>query len=330
MSSADSPRVLHFNDCANVGQSLVRAARQQGWDWDYLPPALVRPQVNPGSGLSRLAWTPYFFRRWSHLRRTDVVHVHYATSVPLIHQSPLPQRPYFLHLHGSDIRRRWKEAPYHDQVQRAIDEAQAVFYTNLDTIEEATTARGDAEYMPAFVQTEFLPKWQLEHNAPKIIFTSRWDDDKGIAEQLQFVSELRRAFPQIPLEGLDWGYGAAAAKSLGVKLQPKMKHADYLQWLAGGTLAIGQANRILAVSEFEAMAIGLPLAALGSRIPRPDDGSTPPVIEGDMETVMAGIAQALPDPPAMAAALGGKDWVYSHHQASPYAVRLEKLYRGAI
>ncbi|EFU80339.1 hypothetical protein HMPREF0388_0559 [Mobiluncus curtisii ATCC 51333] len=31
-----------------------------------------------------------------------------------------------------------------------------------------------------------------------------------------------------------------------------------------------------------------------------------------------------------AKSLGGKDWVYSHHQASPYAVRLEKLYRDAI
>lgn len=326
-------RVLHFNDCAFVGLNLVTAAAKQGYHWRYLGKSQVRPPVNPGSSLAgRARWLPYFLRRTHELARAQVVHVHYATSVPLIHQRPLPRRPYFLHLHGSDIRRRWQEPQYHDQVQRAIDGAQAVFFTNLDTIEQARQARPDAIYMPAFVRPDLLPPWRYPAEGPsgKVVFTSRWDDDKGVEQQLALARAARQAFPKVTFEGLDWGPGAAAAAKVGVKLRAPMSHAQFLHWLAGADAAIGQANRILAISEFEAMAIGLPLAALGTRIAREDDGTTPPVIEGTPQQVLEGLSQALADPARVAAQLGGQEWVLTHHQADPWVAFLEERYRRTV
>ncbi len=327
-------KVLHFNDCANVGWFLVRSAARAGLHWDYLSPSQVRPARDPGRGWGRIKWLPYLANRAAHVSRAEVVHVHYATSVPLLWQRPVPRRPYFLHLHGSDIRRRWKEPDSHDLVQRAIDGAEKVFFTNLDTIAEALEARADAEYMPAFVEPALLPQWQAgapgtPPSGQTIVFASRWDEDKGAEKQLELVAALRRAFPKVTLEGLDWGPAAAAARELGVKLRPKMSHPNFLNWLAGADLAVGQANRILAISEFEAMAIGLPVAALGSRIPRLDDGSTPPVLEGSVPEVMEAVSEALKDPRAVSQALHGRDWVLAHHQADSYIPSLAEAYRQA-
>ena len=92
---------------------------------------------------------------------------------------------------------------------------------------------------------------------------------------------------------------------------------------------MGQARPILALSEFEAMAIGVPTAALGSRLPSPD-GSTPPVIEGELDEVVSGIRQAVVDPIGTAAALGGAAWVASRHIATPWIPRLLDVYRAAV
>lgn len=319
--------MLHFNDCARVGLALVRAAARHGWHWDYLPPEKVRPQTDPGSGLGRLRWVPYWARRLARVSRADVVHVHYATSVPLIRQRPMPSRPYFLHLHGSDIRRNWTEKSSHALVQRVIDEAEQVFYTNLDTIELATRARPDAQYMPAFVQFEELPAWQPRENL--VVFTSRWDSDKGVEKQLELATRLIKAFPKVRFEALDWGPGAEAARQAGVVMRPRMSHGDFLNWLSRASLGIGQANQILAISEFEAMGIGLPVAAWGKRIARPEDNTTPPVIEGNIEDILLGVRQTLGDPAKMSAKLGGRQWVLNHHQADSYVSVLETVYRQA-
>ena len=337
-----NPRVLHFNDCANVANFLVRAAARAGLQWDYLPPDQVRPGRNP-SGLGRTAWLPYLVRRAARVRRAQVVHVHYATSVPLIHQFPVPPRPYFLHLHGTDIRRLWKDPQWYPVVQRAIDQAEKVFYTNLDTVDEALQARPDAIYMPAFVEPELLPAWRggrveggrvafggTHIEGGKVVFVSRWDADKGFEQQLELVRALRSRFPQCVFEGLDWGPGATQAARLGVALRPKMPHPQFVKWIAGADVAIGQANRILAISEFEAMYIGLPLVALGSRLPRPEDNSVPPVIEGGVDDILDRFGQVLADPRGASAQLGGHDWVSRHHLADPYIPQLNDYYRAAL
>ena len=102
-----------------------------------------------------------------------------------------------------------------------------------------------------------------------------------------------------------------------------------MRLLASADVVIGQARPIFAVSEMQALAIGVPLAAMGSRLPRLDDGSTPPAIEGTLDDVVAGVSDALGDPQEVARRLGGQIWARSHHDAAPYIARLGAVYEKA-
>ncbi|WP_166986761.1 glycosyltransferase family 4 protein [Canibacter zhoujuaniae] len=323
------PRVLHFHDCADVGAALVKAAGRVGYDWGYLGAEAVRPTNRPKNRVANMLFQAKL--RLGHMRairESDVLHVHYGTAVSEARRKPMPKRPLLLHLHGTDIRTHWARGRRKSRMQGYIDQAEAVFYTNLDTQENAEEARPDAQFMPAFIDPDRLTTWQPDSNqAPKIIFLSRWEEIKGASRQWPLIKALTKAYPEATIEGLDWGADAAAAAKLGVRLVPKMDHTSYMQWIGGATVAIGQANPMLGVSEFEAMAMGLPVAVLGSRLPRPDDGSTPPVFEGSVADVVEQIGPALHDPVAAANNLNGRQWVLDHHLPDPYIPMLQSLYR---
>ncbi|WP_193571233.1 glycosyltransferase family 4 protein [Leifsonia tongyongensis] len=329
-SRTPTPRVTHFNDCAYVARALVDAAARAGLTWGYVPPAQVRPASGFGSGTGRLGEFRHVLRHLRTARTSDVIHVHYATAVHLLQRPWIPKRPYVLHLHGTDIRRLWKSPATHDQIQRAIDGASAVYYTNLDTVEEATTARADATYMPAFVEPQLHPVWRpgSEHGDPTVLFVSRWDDTKGVETQLETARALRSALPTgTRLVGLDWGPGAAAAAELGIELVPRQDHPGFLELVASADVAIGQAAGIIAVSELEAMAIGptvlCPVPSLA------DDGDPPPVLLGTVQEIVEQCLIALEDPRASSARLNARPWVLGKHTPDRWIPALEEVYRAA-
>lgn len=324
------PKVLQFNDCAFVARSMVRAAERAGITWDYLPPEQVRPltaaPANPV--LARARFIPYVARRAAKLWQAEVVHVHYATSARLLRERGMPRRPYLLTLHGTDIRKQWLDPDFHPEIQRAIDGAAHVFFANNDTAGNALAARSDAEFLPALVDAASLPRWEPAPE-PTVLFVSRWDEDKGVDAQLRLARGLRSALPPgTRLLGLDWGPGAAAAAEAGVELLDRMPQAEFHGLIARAHLTIGQATRNFATSEFEALCMGAPMAALGSRLPRPDDGTTPPVLDGTEADVIEQAAGALADPAAAAARLGGAGWALPRYDAASYVPRLDELYRA--
>ena len=326
---AGAVRVLHFNDCAFVAATLVAEARRRGLPWRHLTPEQVRPRVQPGGGVGRLRYLPYFARRISAVGDSDIVHVHYGTSAQLLRQRGVPRRPYVLSLHGTDIRTQWHDPAYHPQLRRAIDEAAAVLYTNLDTAQETLRARPDARHLPQAVSPHGLPPWRphgVETGTPRIVFAARWSADKGVLEQLQLADALRRALPHADLIGLDWGEGAPDAARAGVRLVPTRPHRQYLELLASADVVVGQADVILSVSDFEAMLIGAPLAALGQRLPSAD-GTQPPALHGSLKEVTAQIAEALVEPEATAARLGSRQWVRAHHDPARLVTMLEPIYQ---
>ncbi|VEI12922.1 glycosyltransferase family protein [Trueperella bialowiezensis] len=329
---ASEPRILHFHDCADVGGALVRAAKRHGLHWDYLSAEAVRPSNRPNNPLVSKGFTAkLLLRNRRAIAKADIVHIHYAMVVPNAQNKFMPERPYFLHLHGTDIRKHWANGRRKSKVQPWIEGAERVYYTNLDTRENAEEAFPGAEFMPAFIEPDRLVPWAYTDQQPqKIVFLSRWEDIKGAPANIALARELRRAFPGVALEGLDWGDQTEQARQAGVNLVPKMGHSDYVRWISEATIAIGQAQPMLGVSEFEAMAIGLPVAVLGSRIPRPTDGATPPVIEGDLDAVVEGIRLALDDPFSATEELGAKQWVLDRHLADSYVPGLQRAYRETL
>lgn len=320
------PAVLHFNDCAFVGLNLVRAARRAGHQWGYLPPAKVRPERTPSGGLDRLRYVPFVARRRRVLHRADVVHVHYGTSVRLIRERFMPRRPYLLHLHGTDIREQWTQPQYRDEISRAIDGAERVYYTNLDTAEQARAARADAEYMPAFVDVSALPAWRPGHAGRRVFFASRWSAVKGASTMLSLAAKLRATLPaDVALQGLSWGEAAPEAAKVGVELLPRASHAQYLAMLSRADVVIGQASSVLGVSEHEAMAVGAPVVIPVDVLPHPAGG--PPVLSGTVDEALDHVLDALQDPLAASRSLGGRAWVEAHYTADPYVDGLQETYR---
>lgn len=323
------PKVLQFNDCAFVARSMVSAAQRAGLEWDYLPPELVRPMTAAPNNalLAKVRFVPFVARRMLRLRQAEIVHVHYGTSVRLIKERAMPQRPYVLTLHGTDIRKQWKDPQFHGEIQRAVDGAAHVFYANTDNQADATSARPDAEFLPSLVDAARLPRWQPAER-PQVMFISRWDDDKGVGRQLSLAGELAKALAgKADLVGLNWGPGAVQAEALGVRLLEKMPQEAYHQQLGRSVVGIGQASNYFSTSEFEALCMGLPVAALGARLPRPDDGTTPPVMEGEISDVVQQVVDAVSDPVAASARLAGRDWALPRYSADNYVSRLQELYR---
>ncbi|MFE4542137.1 glycosyltransferase [Arthrobacter sp. NPDC056727] len=323
------PKVLQFNDCAFVARNMVRAAARAGIEWAYLPPEQVRPMTAAPANplLARARFIPFVARRALRLSAADVVHVHYGTSVRLIRERGMPRRPYVLTLHGSDIRRQWKDRQFHDEIQRAIDGAEHVFYANTDNEQDARAARSDAEFLPSLVDVAALPSW-APVGPPTVLFISRWDDDKGVNRQLKLVEELCRATKgKADVVGLDWGPGAAEAERLGVRMLEKLPREQYYERLSRAWVGVGQASNYFSTSEFEALCIGLPVAAVGTRLPRPDDGTVPPVMEGSVSETVEQIVAALDDPHAVSARLGGRAWAVPRYDAAPYVPKLDTLYK---
>lgn len=330
MSSA--PRVLQFNDCAFVARNMVRAAARAGIKWAYMPPEQVRPMTAAPKNplLARARFAPYVARRAVRLRAADVVHVHYGTSARLLRERGMPRRPYVLTLHGTDIRKQWTDPQFHDEIQLAIDGAAHVFFANNDTAENARRARPDAEFLPALVDAAALPAW-TPAGRPSILFVSRWDDAKGVERQLELVRQLSAAVgSRAQVLGLNWGPGAETARKNGVTLLERMPQEDFHRIMSQAHMTIGQATNNFATSEFEALCMGAPLAAVGSRLPRPDDGTTPPVIEGTQDEVVEQVMAALDDPVAVSNRLGGRDWALPRYDAAAFVPRLDALYAGIV
>lgn len=324
-----TPRVLQFNDCAFVGRSMVRAAGRVGLDWDYMPPEEVRLMTPAPANplLAKARMVPFLARRAMKLRVADVVHVHYGTSARLLRERGMPRRPYALTLHGTDIRKQWKDPNFHVEIQRAIDDAEAVLFANNDTAENAYAARADAQFLPALVDAASLPTW-APVGRPSILFVSRWDADKGVDRQLEFVRQLRGAIDaSVTIEGLDWGPGASAAAAAGVVLHQRMSQGKFHELVAGAHMTVGQATNNFATSEFEALCMGAPMAAVGQRLARPDDGTTPPVLEGSVHDVVEQIRIDLADPVAAAARLGAAAWALPRYDAAAFVPMLDAMYR---
>lgn len=210
----------------------------------------------------------------------------------------------------------------HGKIQSYIDGAAHVFYSTPDLRENATTARPDAEYLPVFVDREQLPDWRPQGY---VAFSSRWEEVKGLEEMLVIAGALVRA--GVDVRGLDWGPGARTAAEIGVKLVPKMPHHDYLDFLSRASVAIGQANSVLGVSELETMAIGVPLAAVGDHLPGPD-GAPLPIRQGTPSEVVDHVLNDLQDPQGASHALGGHGWALELHTAKRYVPRVEQVYRA--
>ncbi|MFT4468376.1 glycosyltransferase [Arthrobacter sulfonylureivorans] len=323
---AADPRVLHIYDAADVGATLIKYGRREGRPWRHftaIPPEGAAPSAAARAG-KLAAGSLWQARRAAAILRSDLLHVHSGSRIGVVRSRPV--KPFLLHFHGTDIRTQYYEPARRPALQWGADHAVTVLYSTPDLREHAESARSDAVYLPNPVDLEELPQW-WPAGRPRIVFASRWHSSKGGQQQLELARVLRAAVgPDVELQGLDWGDGAPQAAELGVILVPKMPKPEYLRWLASAHVVIGQSAGILAMSELQAMGIGVPVVMpLGEGYYQ-----SPPVLQGDSaEALAAAAAAALADPAGTSATLAARTWLQEHHDPVRLVHRLAGIYAAA-
>lgn len=261
-------------------------------------------------------------RRTIEALRADIMHVHFGTRGGVANSRPVI--PFVMHWHGTDIRTIYYRPEGQAGIQRAADRAAAVVYATPDLKQHAEPVRPDAIYLPTPVDLDELPVW-APVGPPRVVFASRWDDSKNAREQLEVAIAIRAATQgQVILEGLDWGDRADEARALGIVLVPKMAKPEYLEWMAGAHCVVGQCAGILAASELQALAMGIPT------VMNVGDGYylDAPVLRGEGADALAAQAvRVLNDPLAASAIAGGREWVERNHGPEIAVEKLAAIYR---
>jgi glycosyltransferase involved in cell wall biosynthesis len=319
-------RSLHVGDCAFTAERLVHEARRQGLPWRQIPLATDGVDTTGALRLARMAWAgaKWAPRLLAQSRGADVLHVHYASVVRHVR---FVRKPYFLHLHGSDIRTQAYEERWAPVIAEAVRGAIAVSYPTPELADHAHRLRPDAFYLPIPVTVSELPVWS-PRPTPQVVVASRWDASKGLAAQLQMAGDLVRALDgKAEVVGLDWGPGAREATKVGVQLVPRMSHDAFLELLSGAHAVLGQSSGILATSELETLGMGVPLgmtADLSLYAPDP-----PPLLAGSpTEVVEALVARVLGQSPHDPAA--GRAWLTKYHDVSHAVRRIEQAYEDGL
>lgn len=313
-------RVTQLFDCADVGKTLVAEGRRQGLPW-----RLIQGPWTRGGGKAAY----YRFRAEQLLAYpgTNLWHVNMGGRARWARGALA--RPYALTLHGTDIRENYWQDQHHAAMKEDIDRAGHVWYTTPDLREKAERARPDAEYLPVPVDMDELPAW-APATRPRVIFPSRWDASKGGDALLQTAAEVVAAAGGpggADIVGLDWGDRAAEAAELGVRLLPRMPKKQFLAEIAQAHVAVGQVAGILAVSELQAIGIGVPTVFADQVEGYSADLAT---ISVNRAGVGQAVREALADPVKVSEKLQGPEYVRLRHGAAGLLPALEAGYAKVL
>ncbi len=311
-------RVTQLFDCADVAKTLVAEGRRQGRPW-----RLIQGPWTRGGGKAAY----YRFRAEQLLAypMTNLWHVNMGGRARWARGALA--RPYALTLHGTDIRENYWQDQHHRVMKDDIDGAGHVWYTTPDLREKAERARPDAEYLPVPVDVAELPVW-TPASRPRVVFPSRWDASKGGDALLQTAAEVVAAVGSTAeVVGLDWGDRAKEAGKLGVRLLPRMPKKQFLAELAQAHVAVGQVAGILAVSELQAIGIGVPTVFADQVQGYSADLATISVNRAD---VGQAVREALADPVTLSEKLQGPEYVRLRHGAAGLLPALEAGYAKVL
>lgn len=290
----------------------------------------MRAPQHAGGGVAALAVEKSRAVAW-HARRVaaqlpaDFIHLHYAWRAGSLRW--FPRRPSIIHVHGSDISIHYQQNEAARRVMKpALEQAALVLYSTPDLAEQTRAVRPDAVYLPNPVELADLPRWQPAPH-PTIVFSSRWERRKGSQLNLEIMRRVTAELGgDVRVQALDWGDedSREMARSFGAELVPRMTRADYLQWLASGHVVVGHQGGIFAISEFQAVAIGVPTVM---RLGKGFYPGEPPVLGGaDADELADQVVDALQDPLGVSQRLNARRWVEDNHHPDRSVDQLAALY----
>lgn len=317
-------KVLHINQCGSVTIDIVNGLRNLGIEAEIFQPTIGTYRTTP----SRRFLLP-LIRNWEAIKlhrlvrqqQYDVIHVHYAS---IAYMTIITGLPYFLHCHGSDLRRDLSRPLIGDITRKAIRKAIKVFYVTPDLKSYLDLLRSDAIFLPNPVDLKkFKPSSSIEQFIPRILCISKMESFKGVDRMIQIIERLWKIRPQIEVAIFNFGNSRIAdafiEKHHGeprLILLPRIPHNKMPELIRSYLIIIGQQSLeigALGLSELEAMACGKPVVCTfncPNAYPEP-----PPIINSnDLEDAVDNIIHLLDDP-SLCIRIGkeARNWVSKYH-----------------
>ena len=328
--------ILHVNDIANVGATLVEGLTRLGHDAELRRLRLVAKRR---STLVKLLASPARLHEWLAVNRQvksggyDVVHIHFAY---LGWIGILGRYPYFLHCHGSDVRR-----DLHDPLRRwpivtSLRRARTVLLATPDLASIVCPIRPDAIFLPDPVNTDrFTPTSAAgatltEGNGcpPKILIGSSLFPIKRVDIAFEAIHILLARHPEVQVTAIDQGPERQRYHGTpGVTFVPPVPYQDMPALIHAHDLVVGQFGLgILSMVELESMACGKPVVChfnYGDWYAAP-----PPVLSTNQPAQAADYLSALLEDPALRRERGerGRAWLEQHHGYLTIARQLAQIY----
>lgn len=324
-------KVLHVNNVASVAESLVNGLRKLGVDADLYQPYTGIESFGKLSGF-KVGVNRFLDARTlaANIRREtyDIVHIHYAYFGML---AVLGNYPYWLHCHGTDVRRNLYHPAFRQITRISLKRAERVLYSTPDLKTHAEHYRPDASLLPNPVRVDLFRPRRRSKITGRILLISRIDKVKGINIAFKALEKLKREYPNLEIDAFAWGPDFKDFKDKQfVNFIPTTTHRGMAELIPNYQVIIGQFELgIMAMSEMEAMACAKPvICRFDYHNLYPE---TPPVVGARKEDEIVSKVKWLLENPKLCQEIGeaGRDWVVKYHGYISIAEKLAKDYESA-
>lgn len=321
-------KILHVNNVANVPDGLVKGLKKIGVEAELYQPYTGVSKKGKFSKFSVVGNRMADARRLTKQvreRQYDIVHIHYAYFGIL---GILGGYNYWLHCHGTDIRRNLYHPAFKNVTRMCLNRAERVLYSTPDLKKHADGVRPDATFLPNPIQTELFEAQNFSGTEGKVLLISRIDKVKGIDVAFEALEKLKRRNPKIAIDAFAWGPDLERFKDREfVNFIPQVAHKDIARLIPNYQVVIGQfALGIMGMSEMEAMACGRPV--ISDFEYQQWYAQAPPLVQAKTADEIAERAEELLLDLGLCRELGAssRDWVVKYHDYTAVAERLAKMY----
>lgn len=332
-------KILHVHDVAFVASNLVAGLQILGLDAALYEFGSQDSDVfdKKNKGLIKLYYhfvEIFKFRRFLKNNKFDIIHIHFGTFAYLAY---LNKVPFYLHIHGSDIRKFIKYPILGLMIRIGIKKAKKVFITTPDLKQLILPIRHDALFLPNPVDvTLFKPTYSdLEECEYDVFSISKIDLFKGIEFIVEAIEKLLENHPNLKVVSFGFGNNGSWVNMIK-RLQQKYKnltiinridHKEMVDIINKSKIVLGQMSLgSLGCAEIEAMACAKPVVCkfnFGSMYPNP-----PPVVSvSESEDAYKKITDLLKSPDqANEIGLNARKWIIENYRTEKVAERLLGIY----